>query len=213
MENRHSTAIREAMDLLRKDVKEEGHVWSVESSNETVEVKSTKRKKETSIPLYKAKGILPLTTKDLLNKVVLDAEAVKKWSSVIGVDVVETVGDMVFPGYQIYRQTHAPVLGGVISPRDFICCRSYTVDSNGDIWFVCISVEDDRVPQDKNYVRGHLYLVAWHATALESDPTKCIAQNIVHTNIKGWLPTKVVSRGVLEEMGVAFDKIKKLFPS
>jgi hypothetical protein len=58
----HSSLIKEAMDLLKLDVKEEGHTWrfvleifdkanSLETNNGQVEVKSTKRKKVVSFNL------------------------------------------------------------------------------------------------------------------------------------------------------------------
>lgn len=84
-------------------------------------------------------------------------------------------------------------------PVPYPCCR-----------FVCSSVIDERIKESADFVRGFLYLSAWHAKPSSTDPSQCEAQYIVHTNIKGSLPVWVVTKGIVGEMAETFHKIRKI---
>jgi hypothetical protein len=72
-------------------------------------------------------------------------------------------------------------------------------------------VEDERIPTSSDFVRGFLYLSAWHAVPLKDNPSKCNATYIVHTNIKGSLPVWMVSKGIVGEMAETYAKINKIY--
>jgi len=204
--------LKEKYQELDSDAKEEGNQWSVARQTDDIVVKQTYKKgKGSEIPCYQCIGNLPFSTKELLEKVILDVEVIKKWSSVDDIYVFEDHQDAEIP-YDIYRQRHKAVLGGMISPRDFAICRSYKISEDGTLRVVCVSIQHEKIPETPEYVRGHLYLTAWYATPLPSKPEHCKAHYVVHTNIKGSLPYWMVAKGIVGELADTFPKIIKLFP-
>ena len=56
-------------------------------------------------------------------------------------------------------------------------------------------------------------MVACHMVPIEDQPGHSVTQYLVHTDIKGWLPAAIVSRGVLEEMTTTYERISNIVKS
>ncbi len=155
-QDNYVSLLKDRYQELDRDVKEEGNQWTIARQQndiprniyssklkmlDIVVKQSYKKGKGSEIPAYQCIGILPFETKELLEKVILDPEAIKvdpvwgfislqQFSSVVDIEIIEKVSDVEIP-YDIYRQKHSAVLGGMISPRDFSICRSWTLDNDG----------------------------------------------------------------------------------
>lgn len=95
----------------------------------------------------------------------------------------------------IYQAT-SPQGGGLIGARDFIILRyrnkygNYYISSG-------MSVTLKSFPNRKNVTRGENGVSCWAAEELtDGDSSKCRFTWILNTNLKGWLPQKVVDRSL-----------------
>jgi len=215
--------LREAFQWLDQCTNEElsNPLWTVTKKCPDVIIKQAYRQgKGSETPCYQVRGELPATPNCLLNEIVLPPEKIRRWSSVVDVQIIETVEgdndsadteDEKIPIYQIYRQVHAPALGGLVSPRDFALCRSWRYNElNQTFQFVCVSVDHEKVPIQNGFVRGMLYFSGWTATPLPSDCSGCLARYFVQVNIMGSLPSWIVNKAMIVELSESFSKIRKL---
>jgi len=192
--------------------------WERLHTYKGVEVKRSYAPKSTpgsDCPMYQAIGTVHVTPKELLHQAILDVDKITKWSSVETIEVLDPYRDCCQLNnncpYEIYRQTHAPVLGGLISPRDFINFRSWDLsDPDGSLWFVCASIQDERWPPHSKFVRGNVYITAVHATPLENNRQHCRVHYLVQVSIGGYLPQWTINRGIVTEISDTYGRLNEL---
>lgn len=66
----------------------------------------------------------------MLEKILLETASAKKTSSVESITVIKK-GELENIKYELYRQTHFAVFGGMISARDFIVIRCWEFVDDG----------------------------------------------------------------------------------
>jgi len=198
--------MKEHLAILKQDVKEEGNIWKTTKTGNGFIIRETNKKN--IIPTcYKVEGELPIQPIDLLEKILLETASAKKTSSVESITVIKK-GELENIKYELYRQTHFAVFGGMISARDFIVIRCWEFVDD-ELWFTVFSIEDPEFSENPNYVRGYLHQVSWYASW---DSRKSVSKlaHIVHSDIKGSLPGWVVSKGVVGELCQTFPKTLNL---
>ncbi|XP_006571183.1 steroidogenic acute regulatory protein, mitochondrial isoform X3 [Apis mellifera] len=94
----------------------------------------------------------------------------------------------------VYQATSAQG-GGIIGARDFVILRhrihygNYYINSG-------TSVPLTSLPNRNNVVRAENNLSCWAAERLPNEENKCKFTWIINTNLKGWLPQKVVDKSM-----------------
>ncbi|CAD1477348.1 unnamed protein product, partial [Heterotrigona itama] len=94
----------------------------------------------------------------------------------------------------VYQATSAQG-GGIIGARDFVILRhriqygNYYINSGTSVPFTSL-------PNRSNVVRAENNVSCWAAERLPNDDSKCRFTWIINTNLKGWLPQKVVDKSM-----------------
>ncbi|XP_031368427.1 stAR-related lipid transfer protein 3 isoform X6 [Apis dorsata] len=94
----------------------------------------------------------------------------------------------------VYQATSAQG-GGIIGARDFVILRhrihygNYYINSG-------TSIPLTSLPNRNNVVRAENNLSCWAAERLPNEENKCKFTWIINTNLKGWLPQKVVDKSM-----------------
>jgi len=208
--------MREAFLEFQTDVSQWDHpeYWSGSSSTQNVEVKQTKNvPRGQESPRSVAQREMTVSPEYFLKKGILNEESVTKWSSVAEIDnLVEYEGEDIEVPYVIYHQKMRPALGGWVSARDFVNCRSSKI-VDGCLWHVAVGLNEQEYlhPPLETYVRGYLYLTGFHVKPLENNPSQCTVYYVVQTDIGGALPSWIVNKAVVGEMKETFPKMAKLF--
>ncbi|XP_014468240.1 PREDICTED: stAR-related lipid transfer protein 3 [Dinoponera quadriceps] len=96
----------------------------------------------------------------------------------------------------IVYQSTSPQGGGLITARDFIILRHR--NKYGDYYISSgVSIPAAGIPNRKHMIRGENGVGCWAAEELsDENSNKCRFTWILNTNLKGWIPQKVVDRTV-----------------
>jgi len=200
--------IKESFSDLANDIEGKGNTWTVNSTSGNVTVKQAKKSGRGSDAYsYLAYGEFPMDA-SFVFKTITDFATVNRWCSIASTQVVEEIRHQEIP-HDIYIQKHAPSLGGMISPRDFILFRAWK-EEEGSLWQVARSVSDKIYPPVNGFVRGTLHMSGLCTKPLPTNPNHCTLYYEVHSSIGGYLPSWAVNKGIVGEMTAAFAKILEL---
>ena len=82
----------------------------------------------------------------------------------------------------------------MISGRDIILILYFTVDDMGTVYIVVYSVDrEDLVPLNPNYVRAAIPIAGWKVEPLYESPGKVRITYCVEMDVKGNVPTLLLS--------------------
>eukprot|EP01112_Ceratiomyxa_fruticulosa_P022134 TRINITY_DN8021_c0_g1_i2.p1 TRINITY_DN8021_c0_g1~~TRINITY_DN8021_c0_g1_i2.p1 ORF type:complete len:253 (-),score=61.70 TRINITY_DN8021_c0_g1_i2:127-885(-) len=155
-----------------------------------------KRDDENPIVLIKGEGIVPATTKELLDFFLVYESLKISDKTYMGGEVIERIDDQ----HSIFlSRFKAPPL---IKNRDFLYIEYDGKGDDGETYLcVAYSIERDDVPPDPNFVRGVIYATGYIYKPVEGDPSKSHLTYIVHVDPKGWLPVMVVNMVAADQAG------------
>jgi len=207
----------------------DGNSWDIVQTKDHAIVKELKER--TEVPCYQAASMVTVPSMQLLLEYgLLEPAALKQWADVLDVQVVynkpgnaasEKIEEL---PYQIILQRHAPILGGLISAREFLCARVWQTYPDGSFLFWTFSVDPADWPQDAttpypapspSAVRGTLVLSAFRAYPKDKHGSGQVVQlhYIAQTGLGGRIPGWVVKKGVLHEITEAFHKLPEAVSS
>ncbi|PSN51009.1 hypothetical protein C0J52_07443 [Blattella germanica] len=89
----------------------------------------------------------------------------------------------------IYQVT-APAAGGLVSTRDFVSARHYSV-RDGCFWSGGASVVHPDAPSSDKHVRGENGPGCMVARPIPGVADRCIFQWVINTRLNGWLPQRM----------------------
>lgn len=106
--------------------------------------------------------------------------------------------------YQITR----PQAAGLIGVRDFVILRHRLQHENYHI--ICgRSVRDDALPIRKGVIRAENNLTCCAAETLLDDEGRCRFTWIIDTNLKGWIPQKVVDSSMADALKIFMKNVRE----
>jgi hypothetical protein len=123
MWNKWRSHMEGAKQELQKDLNEEGNAWKVIKSQSGVTIKKCE-KKDFSVPTFKGEGIIGVSSRKFFEEILLNQNKRRKiWNpshlSSNTLDTYEQNG----AHFELYTDSVNGALGGIISARDFVCCR------------------------------------------------------------------------------------------
>jgi len=142
------------------------------------------------VVLVKGNAILEGIPLDIMWNAIADLDLRKSWDTVFStMEVVETNPDGTEIVYSILK---APF--GVQS-RDFLQKRTIVHDypNKGQIIIHFVSVENEKRPVVKKYIRAHTFVSGYFFTELSASPLKCKVDIVSQTDIKGLIPKAIVN--------------------
>ncbi|XP_076657811.1 steroidogenic acute regulatory protein-like [Halictus rubicundus] len=105
--------------------------------------------------------------------------------------------------YQITR----PQAAGLIGVRDFVMLRHRLRHANYHM--ICgRSVRDDALPIRKGVIRAENNLTCCAAEELPNDESRCRFTWIIDTNLKGWIPQKVVESSMSDALKIFMKDVR-----
>ncbi|KAL2717679.1 stAR-related lipid transfer protein 3 isoform X2 [Vespula squamosa] len=167
--------------------------WKLETTTSKGDVVSYMQIHKPEGKIMKITGIVDAPANMLINWLFDGVEAAPSWNKL----VTESMKlQQIDENTDIIYQATSPQGGGLIGARDFIILRyrnkygNYYISSG-------MSVTLKSFPNRKNVTRGENGVSCWAAEELtDGDPSKCRFTWILNTNLKGWLPQKVVDRSL-----------------
>ncbi|XP_015607384.1 steroidogenic acute regulatory protein-like isoform X1 [Cephus cinctus] len=138
--------------------------------------------------IFKITGIIDVPAWALLDDLFKHIEAIPSWNRLVAeskkIQPIDENTDIV------YQATSAQG-GGMVSARDFVILRR--CGKKDDFFISCgTSIQFSPIPVRKGFVRGENGVGCWATENIVEDENKCRFTWIMNTNLKGWLPPKVV---------------------
>ncbi|KAI4492480.1 hypothetical protein M0804_002271 [Polistes exclamans] len=167
--------------------------WKIETTMSCGDIISYMQTKRPEGKIMKITGIVEAPASMLVNWLFDGVEASPTWNKLVTesrkLQHIDENTDI------IYQATGSQG-GGLIGARDFIILRhrnkfgNYYISSG-------MSVTLKSFPSRKNVVRGENGVSCWAAEKLaDGDSSKCRFTWILNTNLKGWIPQKVVDKSL-----------------
>ncbi|XP_014607302.1 PREDICTED: stAR-related lipid transfer protein 3 isoform X1 [Polistes canadensis] len=167
--------------------------WKIETTMSCGDIISYMQTKRPEGKIMKITGIVDAPASMLVNWLFDGVEASPTWNKLVTesrkLQHIDENTDI------IYQATGSQG-GGLIGARDFIILRhrnkfgNYYISSG-------MSVTLKSFPSRKNVVRGENGVSCWAAEKLaDGDSSKCRFTWILNTNLKGWIPQKVVDKSL-----------------
>eukprot|EP00727_Mastigamoeba_balamuthi_P002052 m51a1_g11844 hypothetical protein (511) ;mRNA; r:467265-469593 len=155
-----------------------------------------------------------LSAKDFVVRALVGNELRDLWNPMFKncdiVDSWEGTGEHTKSVLLVHERMHSAV-GGVVGQRDYVKAVTH-FEAPGGAWCLLYhSVDDDRVPQEKGFVRGFSNASGTRASPIEGAPGECIVVTIVHTDPCGWIPAWAITKGVSGELVSLFKGFNTAF--
>ncbi|XP_046819300.1 steroidogenic acute regulatory protein-like isoform X1 [Vespa crabro] len=167
--------------------------WKLETTTSKGDVVSYMQTNRPEGKIMKITGIVDAPANMLINWLFDGVEAAPTWNKL----VTESMKlQQIDENTDIVYQATGPQGGGLIGARDFIILRYRNMYGN---YYISsgMSVTLKSFPNRKNVTRGENGVSCWAAEELaDGDSSKCRFTWILNTNLKGWLPQKVVDRSL-----------------
>ncbi|GLV39631.1 Start1 [Carabus blaptoides fortunei] len=153
--------------------------------------------------LFRLTGVVNVPPRYLLDELFYRVEELPKWNSAVResrkLHVIDEYTDIT---YQVSPEGS----GGIISCRDFINLRHWGIV---DCCYVSasVSIEHPDAPKNNKYIRGENGIGCWVMRPINDEPYKCVFQWLLNTNLKGWIPQKLLETALTSVM---FDYLNDL---
>ncbi|XP_034939619.1 steroidogenic acute regulatory protein-like [Chelonus insularis] len=152
--------------------------------------------------IFKIEGIVEASAQSLINQLHDNVEDTPTWNK--DVSVVQKVQNVDHNTDIIYQSTKT-YGGGLVGPRDFITLRHR--NRCGKYYLSSGTFVNTNLPTRKNHIRAENKIVCLAAESIEDDEsserTQCRVTWILHVDLKGWLPQRVIDKSLasmLEKM-------------
>ncbi|XP_032687027.1 steroidogenic acute regulatory protein-like [Odontomachus brunneus] len=167
--------------------------WKVETTTTEGDVVSYMQPPKPGGRIVKITGIIDAPASTLVDWLFEGIEEHPSWNKL----VMESVKlQNIDENTDIVYQSTSPQGGGLITARDFIIlrhrnkCGNFYVSSG-------VSIPTTTIPNRKHMIRGENGVGCWAAEELSAENSnKCRFTWILNTNLKGWIPQKVVDRSL-----------------
>ncbi|XP_018028136.1 steroidogenic acute regulatory protein-like [Hyalella azteca] len=150
----------------------------------------------------------------IFKDVVDDAENMPSWNSALmAVRKVQSLSG----SSDVVHQISADV-SGLVKSRDFVMVRHWRRIQGGplDEWTSCwissvISIVHPQVPVDDRYVRGENGPGCWSfcESSGASSASECMFYWIMETDLKGWLPKRIVESAITSVMSEQVEALRR----
>eukprot|EP00727_Mastigamoeba_balamuthi_P001928 m51a1_g11732 hypothetical protein (228) ;mRNA; f:122957-123837 len=155
-----------------------------------------------------------LSARDFVVRALVGNELRDQWNPMFKdcdtVDSWEGTGEHTKSMLLVHERMHSAV-GGVVGQRDYVKLLSHYQAPGGAWCLLYHSVDDERVPQEKGFVRGFANASGTRATPVEGAPGECIVDAVIHTDPCGWIPAWAITKGVSGELANFFKGINEAF--
>ncbi|KAK2582624.1 hypothetical protein KPH14_004907 [Odynerus spinipes] len=167
--------------------------WKTEITTSNGDVVSCMPINKSEGKIMKITGTIDAPANMLINWLFDDIEATPTWNKLVTESIKLQCID---EDTDIIYQATSPQGGGMIGARDFIILRHRS--KYGDYYVSSgMSVTIKAFPNRKNVVRGENGVSCLAAEeSPDGDSSKCRFTWILNTNLKGWLPQKLVDRSL-----------------
>ncbi|XP_076668211.1 steroidogenic acute regulatory protein-like [Andrena cerasifolii] len=142
--------------------------------------------------ILKIVGIVDAPASILLDQLFDEIESIPSWNKLVTesrkIQHIDENTDIVY-------QATSPQGGGIIGARDFVILRrriqygNFYINSGTSVPF-------SSLPSRSNIVRAENNVSCWAAEKLPNEHDKCQFTWIVNTNLKGWIPQKIVDKSM-----------------
>jgi len=161
--------------------------WKLErklDNGDMIQVMMVKKKK-----LFKLTGYVNLSPRRLLEDMFYGLETLPNWNpTVTECRIIQPIDEHTDVSYQVA----AEAAGGVVSVRDFVNLRHWSVLEDGVIVSAFGSVSHPAMPPQPKRVRGENGAGCYAFKPCESDPNTCLFQWLLDVDLKGWIPQSVI---------------------
>lgn len=153
--------------------------------------------------VYKLEGIIEVPSKVLDRLFWEDVDSQPSWNaSVRECQIVRRVNNKTDILYSVAAEAGA----GIIASRDFVSLRRRK--RKGPLTLLCAaSVETDLIPVKKSIIRGRNGPGGWVLRDLVGEPSKTEFIWLLNTELKGWLPQRLVEQSLA---GVMIDTARDI---
>mmetsp|Transcript_6625 Transcript_6625/g.24780 ORF Transcript_6625/g.24780 Transcript_6625/m.24780 type:complete len:194 (-) Transcript_6625:6083-6664(-) len=141
------------------------------------------------ITRVKARAIFPKITPDTLYSVLIHDEYVRstdpnmhEW---VILEEIDEANDISY-----YASKLPSIISFFISPRDFLSLRGYGQTGKDEYMIIMRSIEDDRMPPRKKWVRAHIIITGF---LIRKHGAGCELIYMSQTDLKGKIPKKVIN--------------------
>lgn len=142
--------------------------------------------------ILKIVGTVDAPASILVNQLFDEIESLPSWNKLVTeskkIQHIDENTDIVY-------QATSPQGGGIIGARDFVILRhriqygNYYINSGTSVAF-------SSLPSRSNIVRAENNVSCWAAEKLPNEHNKCRFTWIINTNLKGWIPQKIVDKSM-----------------
>jgi len=153
-------------------------------NGDMIQVKQVKGKK-----LFKLTGYVGISPRRLLEDLVYGLENLPTWNpTVTECRIVQPIDEHTDVSYQVAAEAG----GGVVSPRDFVNLRHWSLMEGGVFVSAFGSVTHPAMPPQPKRVRGENGAGCYALRPCDSDPQTCLFQWLLDVDLKGWIPQSVI---------------------
>ncbi|KAK6183255.1 hypothetical protein SNE40_010766 [Patella caerulea] len=171
--------------------------WTLDAGRDMIDGCIYQKNVEGVGKLFKLQVYLDINPEDLWNDLVHNCVVTPEWNpTVLEIKVICVIDNETDICYSVAAEGG----GGLVSSRDFVTIRRYGCKEG--IWMSAgFPTTHPDMPPQKKYVRGENLPGGW-VFKPTNRPDQCLFIWFVNTNLKGWLPQKLVDQtlsGVLLE--------------
>lgn len=165
--------------------------WKLEKKLENgdmVQVKQVNGKK-----VFKLTGYVDISPRKLLEELFYGVDNVISWNPTLTeFRTIQPIDEYTDISYQVCAEAG----GGVVSTRDFVNLRHWSLMEGGVYVSAGGSVSHPAMPAQPGRVRGENGPGCWVMRPVESDPNKCLFQWLLDTDLKGWIPQSIIDKAL-----------------
>ncbi|XP_046570386.1 stAR-related lipid transfer protein 3-like isoform X2 [Haliotis rubra] len=142
--------------------------------------------------VFRLQGLVELSPADLFREIVTNQSEQPDWNpTVIECRTLQVINDNTDVSYNVAAEGG----GGLITSRDFVTVRHWGV-KDGTYMSAGIATTHPEMPPQKKYVRGENGPGGWGFKPVPGEPDQCIFVWLLNTNLKGWLPQKLIDQSL-----------------
>jgi len=164
--------------------------WTLDGTKEGVTVHSTYD--PSGLAMSRGEGVVDVPAEDLA-EYLYDEKYLGEYDSSLEVnEAIATIDDKTTVAWELTKKIT------FVSQRDFLyVCR--IIEKDGSIYLIAKSIDWPAKPPASGHVRAELRLVAWILTPIKDKPNSCHTVHIVSVDLKGSIPSAIVSRETLKQ--------------
>jgi hypothetical protein len=169
------------------------------------------------LPAYIGVGKVPLTPQQMLENVICGysrrAEIIPSWDGTEILD--EWKNEKTNRSYAIFVDRTKPLLGGIISAREFLVARISWMNEETRVgWYVNYSIDLPQFPagfSKPGVTRGKFFGSGSCVIPIQGESESSLVRSMIHLSAGGSLPNWAVAKGIGGELIDFFVNVNKVF--